>query len=125
MIIGLQISALIFSFVMIYFAVIHYKKGTLNGIEIFFWILIWVFAIFAVIFPDLLKVFARTFYFARLFDMMVFGGFFLVIILAAKSYITTKKLEKKLEKIIRDDSLKDMKDKSKKKLDKRSNNKDK
>ena len=109
MIIGLQISAIIFSFAMIYFAVIHYKKGTLNGTEIFLWIILWSFAVFSVIFTDFLRVFAKTFYFTRLFDMMVFGGFFLVIFLATKSYISTKKLEKKLEKIIRDDALSDLK----------------
>jgi hypothetical protein len=114
MIIGLQISALVFSFAMVYFAVIHYKKGTINGVEIFFWVLIWSFTVFAVIFPDLLKTFARTFYFARLFDMMVFGGFVLVIALAAKSYITTKKLEKKLENLIREDALNNAKKKTKK-----------
>ena len=114
MIVGLQISALVFSFAMIYFALIHYKKGTLNGVEIFFWVIIWLFAIFAVIFPDLLKLFARTFYFARLFDMMVFGGFFLVIVLAAKSYIATKKLEKKLEDLVRKQTLKDAKKNTKK-----------
>jgi hypothetical protein len=90
---------------MIYFAVIHYKKGTLNGGEIFLWVLIWLFAIFAVIFPDILRIFSRTILFTRLFDLMVFGGFFMVIVLAAKSYITTKKLEKKLEEIIRKDAL--------------------
>lgn len=109
MIIGLQISALVFSFVMVYFATIHYKKGTINGVEIFFWIIIWSFAIFAVVFPDLLKTFARTFYFARLFDMMVFGGFVLVIFLSAKSYITTKRLEKKLEDLVRRQAIKDAK----------------
>ena len=114
MIIGLQITALIFSFTMIYFAVIHYKKGTLNGMEILFWVLIWLFAILAVIFPDLLRVFAKTFFFTRLFDMMVFGGFFLVIILAAKSYIRTKKLEKKLESLIRKQAIDDAKKKTKK-----------
>ncbi len=114
MIIGLQISALIFSFAMIYFAVIHYKKGTLNGTEIFFWIIIWLFTIFAVIFPDLLKLFAKTFHFARLFDMMVIGGFFLIIVLAVKSYITTKKLEKKLEELVRKQTLHDAKKRSNK-----------
>lgn len=114
MMIGLQISALVFSFAMVYFAFIHYKKGTLNNIEIFFWVIIWLFAIFAVIFTDLLRVFATKFYFARLFDMMVFGGFVLVIALAAKSYITTKKLEKKLEELVRKDSLRSARNKDKK-----------
>ncbi len=114
MMIGLQISALAFSFAMIYFAVIHYKKGTLNKAEIVTWVIVWLFALSAVVFPDLLKVFARTFHFARLFDMMVFGGFFLVIILAAKSYITTKRLEKKLEELVRKESLQNARKKTKK-----------
>lgn len=103
--IGLQILALIFSFVMIYFALIHYKKGTLKGFEMIIWFVMWLFAIFAVVFTDILRSFAKTFYFTRLFDMMVFGGFVLVITLAAKSYITTKKLEKKLEDLVRKEAL--------------------
>jgi hypothetical protein len=119
MIIGLQISALIFSFTMIYFAVIHYKKGTLNAGEIFLWVILWSFAVLAVVFPDLLRVFARTFLFSRLFDLMVFGGFFLVIVLAAKSYITTKKLEKKLENMVRKEALYQANAKRKSKKEKR------
>lgn len=107
--IGLQILALVFSFAMIYFALIHYKKGTLKSFEMVIWLFMWLFAIFAVVFTDILRSFAKTFYFTRLFDMMVFGGFFLVIILAAKSYITTKKLESKLEDLVRKQAIKDAK----------------
>jgi len=114
MIAGLQISAIIFAFVMVYFALIHYKKGTLNGFEIFSWSVIWFAAIFIVVFPDIIRVFAKTFLFARLFDMMVAAGFILVIALTAKSYITTKKLEKKLEDLVRKNAMSVLK-KSKKK----------
>jgi len=114
MIIGLQILALLFSLAMIYFALIHYKKGTINGLEILSWIVIWLFAILAVIFPDLLRVFAQTFLFTRLFDLMVVGGFFLVIILSAKAFITTRKLEKKVEELVRRDALRAGADKRRK-----------
>ena len=113
MILGLQITAIIFSLVMIYFAVIHYKKGQLNGIEIFSWITIWVFAIFIVSFPEILRTYAKTFFVTRIFDLMVLGGFILVISLVSAAYLKSKRNEKKLEELIRKIALKDINKKSK------------
>lgn len=101
-----QFGAIIFSFTMIYFALIHYKKGTLNRSEIFLWCLIWIVAILIVIFPDFIRVFAKTFFFARLFDMVVFGGFVLVILLSSKAYIITRKNERKMEELVRKNAIK-------------------
>ena len=113
MIVGLQISTIIFSFIMIYFALIHYKKGTINSYEIVSWTIIWTLTIFIIMFPDVIRVFANTFFYTRLFDLMVAGGFILVITIAAKSYITTKKLEKKLEEMVRKNAIFEMKKKKK------------
>ena len=106
MIIGLQIIALLFAFSMIYFAVLNYKRGEINGVEIAGWLVVWVGTIFVVIFPELLNTFARTFFFARVFDMMVVAGFILVISMVSLAYIKTKKNEKKLEELVRKLSLK-------------------
>ena len=105
MIIGMQLIGIVFSFSMIYFAVLHFKKGEISIIEILIWIFAWIFAIVATIFPDILKIFARTFLFARLFDMMVVGSILLVIAMTARTYLTTRKLENKIEKIVRDDAI--------------------
>lgn len=106
MIIGLQIIAILFAFSMVYFAVHSYKRGELNGMEIGAWLLVWSFAIVVVIFPEILTVFAGTFLVTRVFDLMVIGGFILVISMVASAYVRTKKLEKKLEEIIRREALK-------------------
>lgn len=106
MIIGLQIIALLFAFSMIYFAVLHYKRGELNGMEIASWVIMWAAAIIVVVFPELLREFAKTFLVSRVFDLMVIGGFILVISMVASAYIRTKKLEKKLEDLVRRDALK-------------------
>ena len=90
MIIGLQIIALLFSFSMIYFAVLHYKRGELNGIEISSWLVMWVATIVVVVFPELLQEFAKTFLVTRVFDLMVIGGFILVISIVASAYIRKK-----------------------------------
>lgn len=106
MIIGLQIVAILFAFSMIYFAVLSYKRGELNGMETASWLIMWVATIVIVIFPELLAAFAKTFFVTRVFDLMVIGGFILVISLVAGAYIRTKRLEKKLEDLVRKEALK-------------------
>jgi hypothetical protein len=109
MILGLQLTAIIFALVMIYFAVIHYKKGQLNGLEILSWITIWVLTILAVAFPEILRTYAKAFAVSRLFDLLVVGGFVLVISVVSSAYIRTKRLERKLEELIRKEALKKIK----------------
>lgn len=111
MIIGLQILAILFSFCMIYFAVIGYKKKVLNGIEISSWLVLWMCTIVIIVFPELLRSFSMTFLVTRVFDLMVIGGFILVISLVSSAYIRTKRNEKKLEELVRREALKNVKSK--------------
>ncbi len=106
MIIGLQIIALLFAFSMVYFAVLHYKRKEISRTEIISWGLMWGLAIIVIIFPELLQTFAKTFLVTRVFDLMVIGGFILTISMVATSYVRTKKLEKKLEDMVRREALK-------------------
>lgn len=101
MIIGLQIVAILFSFMMIYLALLHYKRRELKGIEILSWVVIWVFTIFVVIFPEILRTFALTFAISRVFDLMVVGGLILAIYVASASYIRARHIEKKFEEFVR------------------------
>ena len=105
MIIGIQIIALLFAFSMVYFAVLHYKRREINGTEITSWLIMWALAIVVIIFPELLQSFASTFLVTRVFDLMVIGGFILVISIVSIAYIRTKKLEKKLEELVRKQAL--------------------
>lgn len=105
MIVGLQVVAIIFSLIMIYFAYVHYSRGELNGIEILSWIVIWSVTIFITIFPEFLRTFAQTFAISRLFDLMVVGGFILVIALVYKIYVRTKNMERKIEDYIRTEAI--------------------
>jgi hypothetical protein len=108
--IGLQLIVIIFALIMIYFAYLHYSRGELNGIEMLFWLVIWLASIGIVIFPDFLRTFARTFAITRLFDLMIAGGFIIVIPLIYVSYIRARRLERKLEDLIRKEALSQVKD---------------
>jgi hypothetical protein len=106
MIIGLQIIALIFAFSMIYVAVLHFKRKEISRGETYSWVVMWVVAIVVIIFPELLRSFASTFLVTRVFDLMVIAGFILVITMVGSAYIRTKKMENKLEDMIRREALK-------------------
>lgn len=109
MIIALQIVALIFSFSMVYFAVLHFKRGELRKSEIIAWVGMWAAAVVVIIFPELLRTFASTFLVTRVFDLMVIGGFVLVISMVGSAYLRTKRIEKKLEDMVRREALKEKK----------------
>ncbi|HUC95029.1 MAG TPA: DUF2304 domain-containing protein [Candidatus Saccharimonadales bacterium] len=106
MIIGLQVISLLFAFSMVYVAVLHFKRGEINGVEITSWLVMWAAAIVIIIFPELLRPFASTFLVTRVFDLMVIGGFILVISMVSIAYLRTRRLEKKLEELVRKEALK-------------------
>lgn len=109
MILGIQIIAIIFALIMIYFAYLHYNRNEINAAEIMIWYVIWGATIVIVIFPQLMEQFARTFAISRVFDLMVIGGFVLVISLVYVAYVRTKRLDRKIEEYTRNEALSQLK----------------
>lgn len=114
MILGLQVIALIFSLVMIYFAYLHFRRGEINVLEILFWFTAWVGAIFMALFPEIFRIFSAKIAISRAFDLAMIGGFILVIPAVYSAYIRTKKIEKKLEELVREEAKREIVDKRKK-----------
>lgn len=108
MILGLQIIAILFAFFMIYFALLNFKRKEIGKGEIVLWVVIWILTIVIVIFPGPLRVFAQEFAVTRLFDLMVVGGFILILTMTAYSYVRVRKLEKKLEDLVRKNAIKSL-----------------
>jgi len=113
MILGLQFIAVSFSGVMIYFAYVNYRKNEINRVEFITWFTAWAVAMIIVIFPDTLRKVAQTFLISRLLDLLIAGGFLLVIVMVSIAYIRTKRIEKKLEDLVRKEALREIKKKGK------------
>jgi hypothetical protein len=96
---------------MVYVAALHFKRKEISKIEFTSWMVMWAAAIVVIIFPEILRRFASTFLVTRVFDLMVIGGFVLVISLVSSAYLRTKKMEKKLEDMVRSDAIKQSKKK--------------
>lgn len=109
MIVGLQIIGILFSLFMIYFALLHYKKGALNRVEIGSWVITWFAVIVMVIFPNVVRKYAEGFAISRLLDLMIGGALILVFLMVGSAYIRVNKLEKKLEDLVRKLALKEKK----------------
>lgn len=113
MILGLQIIGLVFALIMIYFAYLHYRRGEINSLEILFWLIAWIGAIFIAIFPASFRAFSATIAITRAFDLAMIGGFILVIPLVYMAYVRTKRTERRLEELIREETKKVIKNKNK------------
>jgi len=113
MILGLQFIAVAFSLIMVYFAYVNYRKNEINRVEFTTWLVAWSLAMVIVLFPDTLRKVAQTFLISRLLDLLIAGGFLLVIVMVSIAYIRTKRIERKIEGLIRKEALKEIKDKRK------------
>ena len=111
MILGLQFIAIIFAMVMVYLAYVNFKRKEINKIETTIWIGAWGIATYMVLFPDTLRGIAQTFFISRLLDLMIIGGLVLVITMVALAYVRARRIEKKLERYIRNEALKGLKNK--------------
>jgi len=109
MILGLQLLAVVFALLMVYFAFVNYKRKEINRVEIGIWVLAWTIAIVMVLFPDTLRTIAQTFFISRLLDLMIMGGFLLVITMVSIAYIKTRQIERKIDELVRRTALKDLK----------------
>lgn len=107
MILGLQITGIMFALLMIYFALLHYKKQHLSGIEIASWLLIWMLVILVVLFPDIVRVYAMSFSVSRVLDLLIAGAFIVMFVMVASAYVRVSELEKRLEDLVRKLALKE------------------
>ncbi len=94
---------------MVYFALLHYKKGQLNGMEISSWIIIWVIVILVVIFPEVVRIYSNSFAVSRVLDLLIAGAFIVVFVMVSSAYIRVNQLEKRIEELVRKLALKEKK----------------
>lgn len=96
----LQVLGAFFGFVMLYLTHLYYKKNSYNKFGTFMWVIIWCGFIFLAVFPSVTYGIMQSLKIERTVDFFVIGGFFVFSIIIFRTYILTKKLEVKVEKIV-------------------------
>ena len=104
----LSITAIVFSLIMIYITQINYKKKYLNKLSYLLWIVIWILIIFVSLRPVSVDDYFINNYKIDLFYILSVISIISLLILYYISLVKINILEKKINKLIRAESLKDI-----------------
>ncbi len=107
--IGVQLLALALALTALYLSFLYYKRKDFTKKELIFWAIIWFALIFVAFVPHSLDFFIKTFGFSRAMDLIFTFGFVILFFLSFHNYIIIHRIEKKIEKLVRDEALKDVK----------------
>lgn len=101
----LQAIATLFGLFMMYVVRIHRRKAHLESFEYGIWLAVWAVFIFLNIFPQTVQGIAQSLHLSRVFDLLVMISLMIIVFLTFQNRIQNKKIEKKLEEIIRKRAL--------------------
>lgn len=101
MLLGIQILGVLFALFMLYLTFLHQKRKDFNSKEYALWTILWVGAIIATLFPNLLEPFTRTLQLTRNMDLIIIFGFIFLIGVTFTNYIVLRKTQKKVDNIVR------------------------
>jgi len=104
--IGIQILAIIFAIWMVYFSYLHFRRGEFKKVEFLLWQILWIGLVVVVLFPGSVEFILETFSITRTFDLVVIVGIVVLFGVTFRNYVIVKRIEKKTENFIREESLK-------------------
>jgi len=109
MVLGIQIAGFLFGLFMIYYSFLIYKRKEFTVKEFVLWLVIWIMLIIVALFPYVLDPIVKTFGFLRALDLLVLSGFLFLILVIFYTYTIMRKIQKKLEVIVREIAIKNKK----------------
>lgn len=105
----LQILSVVFGLFMLYVVRIHRRKNHLESFEYGAWVALWVTFILLAIFPESFNGVVQTLHIARVFDLLVVIALMIMVFLTFTNRIEQKKLQQKLEHMVRQKAIDDVK----------------
>lgn len=109
--IGIQIISVAFALLAVFFSYTNYRRKDFSGRELFFWLILWISFLLVSLFPQVVSPYVRDLGFSRLMDFVVVVAFLIGFLLLLHNYIVVKRMEKRMEHLVRALALKDLDDK--------------
>lgn len=103
--IAIQIVAILFALWMIYFTFLHFRRGEFSKSELVIWQILWFGLVFVVIYPSSIKFLLTALNISRTFDLIVIVGIIVLYGITFRNYVIARRLERKIEQVVRDESL--------------------
>ena len=101
----IQLLGVIFGLGMTYFSFVRYKRKELNKSEFLVWQGCWVVLILVALIPSILDPIIAPLNFYRRLDFFVVVGFFILLSLSFYNYNSMKRIEQKIEVLVRKEAL--------------------
>jgi len=101
----IQFLGIIFGLGMMYLTFVKFKRRELNRMEFFFWMSCWGLLIVIALIPYALDPLIAPLHFYRRLDLFVVLGFFVLLMLSFQNFSSVKKMEKKIERYVREEAL--------------------
>lgn len=115
----IQFLGVIFGSAMLYFTFVKFKRKELSNLELVVWFAGWIILILVAIVPSILDFIIDPLNFYRRLDFFVVLGFFLLLGLGFYNYSNAKKVEQKMELLVRKIAFKTEPDRAELKKDKK------
>ncbi|MEK6968934.1 MAG: DUF2304 domain-containing protein [Nanoarchaeota archaeon] len=97
----IQFLGVIFGSAMLYFTFVKFKRKELSNLELIAWFAGWILLILVAIVPPILDFIIAPLHFYRRLDFFVVLGFFVLLGLGFYNYGNAKKVEQKMELLVR------------------------
>jgi len=105
-ILGIQILGILFGFFMMYYTFLHFKRKEFTVKEYSFWFVFWGLFVVMTLFPQILDPILITLSISRTLDFFVITGFLFLTFVIFYTYTIVRKLQNKLEEVVRRSALK-------------------
>lgn len=106
--ITIQLFGIVIGLAAIHLTYLYYKRTNFTKRELYFWILIWSTFIFIAVFPRSVSPITGILGLQRPMDLIMIVAFIVLFSLTFHSYITSRKLESKINRLVQDLALKDL-----------------
>lgn len=111
--IGIQLLCISFACLALFFTYIAYKRRDFNGKEMLLWTIIWLIFLGIAIFPETVSPYIQSMGFSRLMDFVIVIAFVVLFALLVHNYLVVKFLQKRIEKLVREEALRNLYNKNK------------
>ena len=106
--IGLQIIGITIAIVGLYMSYLHLKKNDFNKVEFTIWILVWLGFLVVTLTPTSFNFVMDAFAFDSMLDVVTVTSIMVIYIICFRNYVVGRRLEKKLEDLVREDAINTM-----------------
>jgi hypothetical protein len=97
----LQGLGLLYLLLMLYMTFLYYKRNHYSARNFAFWVVVWLFGILLLLFPQTSSVITQTLAVPRVIDFYLILGLMFFSIISFLSYLTVKRNERKVEDLVR------------------------